>query len=149
MSSIDRPNELHDFHESCECRRKIAFLVIPGPPRTKKNSQIMRCRNGKPVLLQSKLYREYERNALKVLQNYQGPRFSGPVEVRAHYWLKTKRRPDLSNLLEATADILEKGGVIKNDRDIVSWDGSRIMGISPNPRVEITIKGQNGGLWDA
>jgi hypothetical protein len=30
--------------------------------------------------------------------------------------------------------------VIPNDREIVSWDGSRIMGTSPNPRTEITIK---------
>jgi hypothetical protein len=30
--------------------------------------------------------------------------------------------------------------VIADDREIVSWDGSRIMGTSPNPRVEIAIK---------
>jgi Holliday junction resolvase RusA-like endonuclease len=66
--------------------------------------------------------------------------FAGPVVVTVHYWLKDKRRPDLNNLMAATADILEEAGVIVDDREIVSWDGSRIMGTSPNPRAEITIK---------
>jgi len=50
--------------------------------------------------------------------------------------------PDLMGLYQATADILQKAGIIKNDRDIVSFDGSRIAGIdSGNPRVEIEIEG--------
>jgi Holliday junction resolvase RusA-like endonuclease len=51
-----------------------------------------------------------------------------------------RSKPDLNNLGAATADILEKAGIIENDRLIVSWDGSRIMGIDrENPRAEITI----------
>jgi Holliday junction resolvase RusA-like endonuclease len=52
-----------------------------------------------------------------------------------------RSKPDLINLEEATADILEVAGVVENDRNIVSWDGSRIMGIDrDNPRVEIEIQ---------
>ena len=52
-----------------------------------------------------------------------------------------KRRPDLLNLEQATADILEKARVIENDKNIVSFDGSRIAGIDKaNPRVEIIIE---------
>lgn len=44
------------------------------------------------------------------------------------------------NLEEATADILEAAGIIANDRNIVSWDGSRIAGVDgKNPRVEIEL----------
>jgi Holliday junction resolvase RusA-like endonuclease len=100
------------------------------------------------VVLQSEAYRDYEKMALKALLDYQGARFSGPVEVTAHYWLKDKRRPDLNNLMAATADILEKAGVIGDDREIISWDGSRIMGVSPNPRAEITIRGVDRRLWE-
>jgi Holliday junction resolvase RusA-like endonuclease len=85
--------------------------------------------------------------ALKSLMEYQGERFSGPVEVTVYYWLKDNRRPDLNNLMAATADILEKAGVIRNDRDIVSWDGSRIMGTSPNPRAEVNIRSIGRGWW--
>jgi Holliday junction resolvase RusA-like endonuclease len=117
-----------------------ACLVIPGQPATKKNSQVARCVNGKPVVLQSKAYRAYEKMALKALLACPRTEFSGPVVVTVHYWLKDKRRPDLNNLMAATADILEKARLITDDREIVSWDGSRIMGTSPNPRAEITIK---------
>ena len=117
-----------------------AHLVIPGQPVTKKNSQVARCVKGKPVLIQSQAYRVYERAALTALLAYRGERVTGPVEVTVLYWLKDNRRPDLNNLLAATADILEKAGVIVNDREIVSWDGSRVMGKSPDPRAEITIR---------
>ena len=54
-----------------------------------------------------------------------------------------KRRPDLLNLEQATADILEKARVIENDKNIVSFDGSRIAGIDKeNPRTEIIIEGR-------
>ena len=124
-----------------------ANLTIPGQPATKKNSQVARCVNGKPLVIQSKAYRAYEKAALKALLAYQGERFLGPVAVTVAYWLKDNRRPDLTNLLQATADILEKAGVIRDDRNIVSWDGSRIMGVSPNPRTEITIRAAGRKLW--
>jgi Holliday junction resolvase RusA-like endonuclease len=48
--------------------------------------------------------------------------------------------PDLIGVLQATCDILEKAGVIFNDRDITTFDGSRIVGVDKqNPRVEIEI----------
>ena len=125
----------------------MAFIKIPGRPVPKKNNMVARCVNGKPLLTQSKAYRDYEKAALLSLADYQGPRFSGPVQVRASYWLADNRRPDLNNLMAATADILEKAGILKNDRDIVSWDGSRIMGVSHNPRVEIIITSVDRQLW--
>jgi Holliday junction resolvase RusA-like endonuclease len=64
-----------------------------------------------------------------------------PVHVKALYWLPDKRWwPDLIGLLQGSADLLEKAGIIENDRQIESWDGSRIMGIDKNaPRAELTI----------
>lgn len=121
-------------------RSTSEHIVILGQPVTKKNSQMARCVNGRPMIIQSKVYRAYEKAALGSLGQYRGRRFSGPVEVTVHYWLKDNRRPDLNNLMAATADILEKAGIIRNDRDIISWDGSRIMGSSPNPRAEIVIR---------
>ena len=57
--------------------------------------------------------------------------------------MPTKARPDLLNLEQATADILEKARVIENDKNIVSFDGSRIAGIDKeNPRTEIIIEGR-------
>jgi Holliday junction resolvase RusA-like endonuclease len=126
----------------------MAFIKIPGRPVPKKNNMMARCVNGKPLIIQSKNYREYEKMALLSLADYQGPRFNCPVQVKASYWLADNRRPDLNNLMAATADILEKAGILKNDRDIVSWDGSRIMGVSPEPRTEIVITSIDNKLYD-
>lgn len=134
-------------------------LTIPGPPITKKNSQIPTMVNGRPMILPSKDYQRYEKEALlqlglrRMKDRASGkkktillpgceppPRIDGPVSVKVLYWLPTNRRPDLLNLLQATADILEAAGIIANDRDIVSFDGSRIMGKSHQPRAEIEIE---------
>lgn len=63
-----------------------------------------------------------------------------PVQVTALYYMPTRRLPDLINLEEATADILERANILKNDSLIMSWDGSRIAGVDrDNPRVQVTI----------
>lgn len=69
-------------------------------------------------------------------------RFLGPVRVKARYWMPDRRSwPDLLGLLQATCDILEKAKIIRNDRDVVSFDGSGIAGVDKeNPRVEIEIE---------
>ena len=63
--------------------------------------------------------------------------------MQALYYMPTKARPDLNNLLQATCDILQKARVISNDKNIVSFDGSKIAGVDKaNPRTEITIEGR-------
>ncbi len=115
-------------------------LTIVGPPRSKKNSQIAICMQGKPRLIQSKLYRDYEKDALKQLCVWGNQTVKGPVKVVCRYWVPDKRKRDLTNLLAASHDILTKGGFIEDDSLIVSVDGSRIVGVDrENPRVEITI----------
>ena len=62
--------------------------------------------------------------------------------MKCLYWMPDRRSsPDLLGLLQATADILEKAQIIDNDRNVVSFDGSEIVGIDrENPRVEIEIE---------
>lgn len=117
-----------------------AELILPGRPVTKKNHGVI-ASNGRPRLLPSKAYREYETSCLWFLKRYWGPRFGGPVHITAQYWMPDRRSwPDLVGLLQATGDILQKAGIIANDRQIVSWDGSRIAGVDElRPRTEITI----------
>ena len=94
----------------------------------------------RPCIIQSKAYRVYEK-AAKAQLALLGPLkpITGPVQVTCLYYLATTRTPDLCNLMAATHDILEHCGVILNDEQIKSVDGSRIVGKDANPRVEITI----------
>lgn len=48
--------------------------------------------------------------------------------------------PDLVGLLQATSDILTKAKIIDDDKWIVHYDGSRIVGVDKaEPRTEIEI----------
>ncbi len=118
-------------------------IVIPGRPITKKNHMriITNRRTGRPRVIQSKDYEAYEAACLWHLKNYR-VRFTGPVRVKARYWMPDRRSwPDLVGLLQATCDILEKAGIIENDRNVVSLDGSEIAGVDrENPRVEVEIE---------
>lgn len=103
--------------------------------------QIISC-GGRPRLIQSKAYRQYESDCLKQLPPIEdGQAINQSMQISCLYYLKDKRKTDLTNLLAATHDILQKAGIIEDDALIVSVDGSRIMGVDKvNPRVEILIK---------
>lgn len=114
-------------------------LVIQGQPRTKKNSSRIALINNRHVLLPSKAYKAYEKVALMQLARVQAVR--GPVSVLCRYYLQDRKSwPDLVGLLQATSDILQAAGVIDDDKYIVNYDGSMIVGLDKdNPRVEIII----------
>ena len=119
-------------------------LVILGTPRTKKNSQqIFKRGNGKGFFIApSKDYKKYEEDAIKQI-HYDGEPISCPVNICCMYYMPTKRKVDLTNLLEATDDVLVKAGVLADDNSdiIVSHDGSRVhKGYKHCPRVELIIR---------
>lgn len=50
-----------------------------------------------------------------------------PIEVTAMYTMATRSSwPDLVGLMQATGDLLEAAGIVKNDRLIVSWGRTHI-----------------------
>lgn len=120
--------------------------TLLGPPRTKKNHQrILRGAGGKPTIAQSKEYIQYEKDCLWQIRSPPRP-LAGPVNVRCMYYMPTRRRVDLTNLLEATCDILVKAGVLDDDRAtiVAAHDGSRVLLDRQNPRVEIEITKMEG-----
>ena len=61
-----------------------------------------------------------------------------PVNMTALIY-REKNVGDALNYLEAIADALERAGVVKNDRLIVSFDGSRLLKDADRPRVEVVL----------
>ena len=121
--------------------RKIEF-IIPLPPITKKNhSQIaVNPKTGRPFIVPSKQYKEYEKKALWYIPKQE--RFCGPVNVKCVFYMPTRRKCDLTNLLEAINDIMVKSGLLEDDNYSVvqSVDGSRILYDKENPRTEVYIE---------
>lgn len=116
-------------------------LTLYGDPRTKKNSaRILRTRSGAPFAAPSKAYVDYETDCLRQIKKPRSP-ISARVNVRCVYYMPTRRRVDLANLIEATTDILVKAHVLEDDNSkiVAAHDGSRVEYDKENPRAEITI----------
>lgn len=120
-------------------------FVIPIEPRTKKNSQQIIIAGGRPMIIPSKSYKEFEEAALWYIEKIG---IDYPVNVKAHFYMKTKRRVDLTNLLEALDDVLVKGGMLIDDnyKIIASHDGSRVFFDKDNPRIEVEIERSSYGF---
>lgn len=112
-------------------------------PRTKKNSSQIITVRGKPRIIPSKLYRDYERECALYLKPLH---IDYPVNVKAHYYMPTRRRVDLCNLHECLCDVLVKHGVVDDDNSkiIESMDGSRVFYDKECPRTEVWIEEVDG-----
>lgn len=121
-------------------------LTLYGDPVTKKNSQRILYKFTKygrktPFIAPSKAFVDYQEVCLWQIKRPHSP-VSARVNVRCVYYMKTARRVDLANLIEATTDILVKARVLEDDNSkiVAGHDGSRVELDRKNPRVEIEIE---------
>ena len=131
----------------------LHFLII-GNPVTKKNSQqiMMNPKTKRPFIMPSSKYKRYERDAvgqllLQIVKTALSEPIDYPVNVQCVYYMETKRRVDLVNLLESSLDCLVEAGILKDDNCSIAYmhDGSRVSYDKTYPRVEITITRMYGG----
>lgn len=138
-------------------------LIVPGIPRSKKTSnRIVRFgpRREFVKILPSAAHEEWFDAAMKYvpLMHAQiremkiGLPITGPVHVRAIIY-RDAERGDILGYLQALSDFLQEptyhkvtgkmarngAGIIRDDNQIVSWDGSRLAKDAANPRIELDI----------
>lgn len=118
----------------------VLSFTIPIEPRTKKNSQSIIINKGRPLIIPSSAYSKYEKECRPYIPAIDKT-IDYPVNVKANYFMKTHRRVDLVNLLQATSDMLVHYKIIEDDncKIIKSYDGSTVDYDKENPRVEIEI----------
>jgi Holliday junction resolvase RusA-like endonuclease len=120
----------------------ISF-ILPVKPVTKKNSGQIVMRGRFPVLLPSKQYLQFEKEAMPYLMSVRKKAgvINYPVNMRCIFYMEKHIKVDLSNLLNAVDDAMVKAGLILDDnRDIIAGhDGSRVYFDKFNPRIEILI----------
>lgn len=118
----------------------VLNFTIPIPPRTKKNSQRIVLVKGRPIIMPSKAYKDFEKDCKPFIPSLSLP-IDFPVNVKCLYFMPTRRKCDLNNLLEATTDILVHYGVLLDDNYSIcfSHDGSRVAYDKDFPRTEIFI----------
>ena len=119
----------------------MIHFTIPVFPRTKKNHQQLIWRNGKAVIIPSRNYQEYEKECRPFIPHPSFAPVTGQINVKAIFYMGTKRKVDLVNLEQALLDILVKYGLIEDDNSkiVVSMDGSRVAYDHDYPRTEVTI----------
>lgn len=114
---------------------------IPIPPISKKNSQqiLINHTTGKPFIMHSQAFADYQNMALWYIPRR--IKIDFPVNVECHFYMPTKRKVDLTNLLEAIDDIMVKAGLLVDDNCtiIYSHDGSRVHYDKNNPRTLVII----------
>lgn len=95
---------------------------------------------GRPMVLPSEQYKQYEEQAGWFIP-CKGRKINMPVNLQCVYYMPTRHKVDLANLLAATCDILVHYGVLADDNSsiVASHDGSRVLYDKESPRVEIVI----------
>lgn len=120
-------------------------FIIPLAPISKKNSQriMINRATGKPFIMPSEQYKQYERDAAHFIPC--GVHINEPVNVKCLFYMPTRRKCDLTNLLEAIDDVMVKAGLLADDNFTVveSHDGSRVLYDKQRPRTEIIITKNN------
>lgn len=114
---------------------------IPLNPVTKKNhGQIIMCK-GHPIMLPSKPYIEYEKKCKQYMPKLDQP-IDYPITLKCTFYMQTRRKCDITNLLQAICDIMVKYKVISDDNYniIASFDGTRAYYDKENPRTIVEIR---------
>lgn len=115
----------------------VITLTLTGRVRSKKNSkQIARTRSGRSFLMSSDAFKTWEASAAaemfiqkRKLEN-EGVVFpiDGKLRLVITFEMEgRKHEPDLSNLLEGPQDLLQKLGIIENDKRIIEIEAKKFM----------------------
>lgn len=111
---------------------------IYGKPVVLKNSKkICRTRSGKSFIKSNDRVVAWSEEAVALCRVEHGgkPPLKGKLWMKCTFWLAAQEDsaaiPDLSNLYQAPEDVLQKAGVIEDDRQIESHDKSRRVRLCP------------------
>lgn len=118
-------------------------ITIPGAPRTKKNHGELVRVGGKRKLLPSRSWRAWCAAALPGLRQAVAQlRGTLPLQQAVNctaIFYRDAARGDAVGYYQGLADILEEGGIVGDDKWIVSWNGSRLETDRSDPRVELVL----------
>ena len=121
----------------------MIIIKLPLLTRSKKNSQqiLINSKTHRPFISQSKLYKEFEQNCGYFLNKYK-TNINYPVNIKCHFYMKTRKKVDIVNLLECIDDCFVRYGTVKDDnyRIIAGHDGTRVFVDPEKPRTEIWIE---------
>lgn len=105
-------------------------LEIRGRVRSKKNSRKMRVnyRHGYHYTVPSDAFEAYKESFLEQIATLIPPEpLKPPYHVKYAFYMKGKGATDGDNMEGSVNDIMQEAGIIGNDKDILSWEGKKIL----------------------
>lgn len=119
-------------------------LILLGAPRTKKNHGRVIKRGARKFHVQSEAYESWNDSVQKQLAMFRASTdwklpLRCPLNCRALF-MRDAERGDAVGYYQGLADALQNGGIVEDDALIVSWDGSRLLKESENPRVIVSLE---------
>jgi len=123
----------------------MIHLKVYGQCPSKKSSQQIIKVKGSLRIIPNKKYNEWIHTTIRQLKDQKEEKqfetINEPVTVKCLVYRLTKRKIDLTNMLQSVHDALEAAGIIKDDFLIESIDGSRrTLGVEKGEeRTEIFI----------
>lgn len=122
-----------------QLHRTVRFTISLSPITKKNHSQIIMAK-GRPMIIPSPQYKLYEKQC-EGFMPWDAGKIDYPVNVKATYYMPTRRKVDLCNLHAALHDIMVHHGLLSDDNCsiIVSTDGSRVLYDKNKPRTEVEI----------
>lgn len=120
-------------------------VVVTGAPRTKKNSQQLVQNNGVRFVIPSAAWKSWLKQAVVLVNGQELGRklphalVTSNVNCKARFF-RDALRGDACGYYQGIADLLQKRQVLFDDKQIVSWDGSRLDIDRDNPRTEIELE---------
>lgn len=113
------------------------MITISGRPISKKNSKRIIQRGKRKFIVPSKAYKQFEEDSLWLLKSVD-EKYEGKIHVNYKFYYKGKMKTDVDNAIAGINDILEKAGIIDNDKNIVSGSFEIVSG-QKEWRTEIKI----------
>lgn len=114
--------------------------VIEVIPRTKKNSsRVMRFGKFNKIM-PSKQFIAFQNDAVPQLESAMlgRPPITCDVNASVVFW-RDALRGDPVNFYEAIADVLERARIIVDDKQILTWTGSRVAKDAARPRLHVVL----------
>ncbi len=117
----------------------MEFTVYGQTPSKKNSKQIVRVR-GRPMIIASKVFQQWHRDALESIKRPLAA-LERVQEVKLVIWGRDRRKWDVSNRAESVMDLLVDAGILSDDSyAVVPRLVAEYGGIDrDNPRCEVTI----------
>lgn len=116
--------------------------MLPGKPRTKKNSGRIVPRGGHHIILPSEAWAGWCKAVAPQIRAVLSRKGITPIDYPvncAALFYRDALRGDACGFYQGLADLLQHGGAVVDDKYIVSWDGSRLLKDASRPRVELVL----------